>query len=69
MGNHYWQRSDKDPSGIPDKKWSDYPICIRYICQAISYKEKYGNARRKWPLTSYQEVESDKKVVNLSEFL
>lgn len=68
MGNHYWRRTEGDPSGSPDKKWSDYPICIRYILQAVGYKEKYEGGRKKWPLTSYQDVEPKRKVVDLSKF-
>jgi len=53
LRNHYWvQRADG--TGTPDPKWSDYPICIRYIIQGKSRKAKNRMRRKakKWPLTS-----------------
>jgi len=62
MSNHYWKRSEGNPQGKPDSKWSDYPICIRYLLQDLGRKEK--DQRKKWPLTSYQKEEK-KNVVDL----
>jgi hypothetical protein len=52
--NHYWQKLP-DGTGKPDPKWSDYPICVRYIVQQKSRKAKKGMFRRafQWGLTSY----------------
>jgi hypothetical protein len=52
---HYWVQR-KDGSGEPDSKWSDFPICLRYILQRKSRKVKKGMFRRNkynWGLTSY----------------
>lgn len=54
MRNHYWVKRP-DGSGDPDPRWSDYPICIRYIIQQKARKAKKGMVRRnkQWGLTSY----------------
>lgn len=54
MKNHYWVQQS-DGTGKPDPKWSDFPICIRYIVQQKSRKAKSGMFRRrkKWPVVSY----------------
>lgn len=54
LRNHYWMKKPDD-TGKPDPKWSDYPICVRYIVQQKSRKAKKGMFRRKrkWGLTSY----------------
>ena len=54
MRNHYWL-VDAAGNGKPDPKWSDYPICVRWIVQAKARKAKHGMRRRvrDWPLTSY----------------
>lgn len=49
MRNHYWTEDGK-----PDPKWSDYPICLRYILQrkgrrTTPMQRKTGG---RWPLTS-----------------
>jgi len=64
MNNHYWKRSRDNPMGKPDPKWSDYPICIRYLLQDLGKTEREG---KKWPLVSYQ-TEEKKNVVNLERF-
>ena len=62
MSNHYWKRSEGNPMGKPDAKWSDYPICIRYLLQDLG---KGDSEKKKWPLASYKDVESGKKTMNL----
>jgi hypothetical protein len=54
MKNHYWLKLP-DGTGKPDPKWSDYPICIRYIVQqkSRSAKKKMIRRQKKWGLTSY----------------
>ena len=50
--NHYWVKRD----GSPDPKFSDYPICLRYILQSKSRKIKKNmekTGKSKWDLTSY----------------
>ena len=51
MENHYWKRGT-DGVGRPDGRWSDFPICIRYILQEIGSKKNKRN-HKKWPLHSY----------------
>lgn len=53
--NHYWVKKP-DGSGTPDPKWSDYPICVRYIVQQKSRRAKKSMIRggkRSWPICSY----------------
>jgi hypothetical protein len=52
--NHYWERN-ADGTGKPDRKWSDYPICLRYIMQQ-KRKHSKGHKRRKWGITSYDHM-------------
>lgn len=65
MTNHYWKRSSEDPMGSPDKKWSDFPICIRYILQDLGKKDK--GRQKKWPLVSYQ-TEEKRNIIDLSRW-
>ena len=69
MSNHYWKRTEGRPMGVPDPKWSDFPICIRYILQDMGRKDKAGTKRRKYPLVSYQEDEPKRRTVDISGFL
>ena len=62
MGNHYWKRGE-DGVGKPDPKWSDYPICVRYVVQEIGWKESKN--RKKWPLVSYQ-TDNKPKTIDVS---
>ena len=52
LRNHFWTSEGK-----PDPKWSDYPICLRYILQRKARRLKKGmmrtNRRQKWPYVSY----------------
>ena len=55
---HYWIQK-KDGSGEPDGKWSDFPICLRYILQRKARKVKkgmYKKNQRNWGLTSYDGI-------------
>lgn len=68
LSNHYWKKfrkSDGSLTGKPDDKWSDYPICIRYILQEIGRKQESKYRRRKWPLVSYEEADNDKRTIDL----
>jgi len=56
MKNHFWKKKE-DGTGIPDPKFSDYCINVRYHLQPKSRRidksvENRGN-RFEWPLTSY----------------
>ncbi|MDY6856722.1 MAG: phage terminase large subunit [Thermodesulfobacteriota bacterium] len=55
LRNHYWARKGEAIKGEPDPKWSDYPVCLKYILQSKSRKIKKGMERKrpKWGLTSY----------------
>lgn len=63
LGNHYWKRGE-DGKGKPDPKWSDYPICVRYILQDLGQK-KHKNRKRKWGYTSYQTPDERKNIIQL----
>ena len=65
MGNHYWKR-DATGKGKPDPKWSDYPICIRYILGEVGWKSKHR--QKKWPLNSYQTPKTTRQSINLEGF-
>lgn len=65
LDNHYWKRG-ADGKGTPDDKWSDYPICVRYILQELGFKHIRRN-RRKWPIQSFEEKEK-RNVINLDRF-
>ena len=67
MNNHFWQRA-ADGTGKPDPKWSDYPICIRYILQEVGWKRKDAGRNKSWPLTSYGNVKDKRYVVNVGDF-
>ena len=55
MKNHYWQkRGESQP--VPDSKFNDYCVGLKYILQEKSRKlRKRGQGRysSQWPLTSY----------------
>uniref|UniRef100_A0A6M3XB43 Terminase n=1 Tax=viral metagenome TaxID=1070528 RepID=A0A6M3XB43_9ZZZZ len=64
--NHYWKRGE-DGKGKPDPKWSDYPVCIKYLCQ--EYGQSAGRERRsKWPLTSFGDQKSKPRVIDISRW-
>lgn len=56
FNNHYWKRTQDNPGGSPDKKWSDYPICVRYLLQDLGRKDK--GKKKKWPLVTYDTNET-----------
>ena len=67
MSNHYWKRTEGSPQGKPDPKWSDYPICIRYILQDLGRKDK--SQRKKLPLVSYQPDRSKRPTIDLGKWV
>lgn len=70
VDNHYWKRMEGKPKGTPDPKWSDYPICIKYIIQAVGTKWKdKGQQKKKWPLTSYAKPESNRQIIDLGRLM
>ena len=69
MGNHYWKRTGEDPKGTPDPKWSDFPICVRYILQEVGMKYRPHEQRKKWPLTSYGDIEPKRKTIDLGRLV
>jgi hypothetical protein len=56
MKNHYWvKKGDQDP--VPDTKFNDYCVGVKYILQAKSRKlRKRGQGRysKQWPLTAWE---------------
>jgi hypothetical protein len=56
MKNHY-NVAHKDGTAEPDPKFSDYPVCLKYIMQHKSRKIKKNQDKQgqhsKWPLTSF----------------
>jgi hypothetical protein len=69
MGNHYWKRGKENPIGKPDPVWSDFPICVRYILEAVGRKYSGGRHKTKWPLNSYQDVEPKRNIVDISHII
>jgi hypothetical protein len=53
LNNHYWVRG-QDGKGKPDPKWSDYPICVRYILQEVGWKHYDKRRQNKFPIRSYE---------------
>ena len=59
LRNHYWVKKDEADIGVPDPKWSDYAICVRWILQPKARKAKQGmNTKRGarggfWPVVSF----------------
>lgn len=66
LGNHFWKRRE-DGRGEPDPKWSDFPVCLRYIVEAIGSKS--GGDRKRWPLTSYQTVQPKRPTIDVSRWM
>ena len=50
LKNHYWKKSKVTGKAEPDAKWSDFPICVRYILQEIGSKHK--KEKKSWPSRS-----------------
>lgn len=69
MGNHYWKRTGDDMQGKPDPKWSDFPICVRYILQEVGMKYRPKEQRKKWPLTSYEDTKPKKTIIDLGRVI
>jgi hypothetical protein len=67
LGNHYWKRGE-DGIGKPDPKWSDYPICMRYIVQEIGWKFQ-GRGRKKLPYYSFQAKPKTRERIELGRYL
>ena len=67
LGNHYWKRGE-DGKGKPDPKWSDYPICMRYILQELGWKHT-NRRKKKWPVYSFGSVEPKRQAIDLSNFM
>jgi hypothetical protein len=67
MVNHYWVRG-ADGKGKPDPKWSDYPICVRYILGEIGMTRKVGK-REKLPYVSYSKQDKASATFNLGRLL
>jgi len=65
MKNHYWKRGKEDPKGKPDPKWSDYPICVRYILQELGWK--HDRKRKKvWPKYSFGQLKAEKQIYQVN---
>jgi len=66
--NHYWKRAG-DGIAKPDPKWSDYPICVRYIIQEIGLHRKNKGRRTNWPLQSFKKQETGRKTIDLGRYV
>lgn len=66
LTNHYWKRGE-DGIGKPDPKWSDFPVCLKYIVNGVYRRNAavYGKYRNVFPLQSFKPVEKRKKTVSL----
>jgi hypothetical protein len=62
LRNHYWKRGE-DGVGKPDPKWSDYPICLRYILQEVGWTRT--KRKNKWPLQSFRTRKPQREIYNL----
>ena len=65
FSSHYWVRKE-DGTGRPDPKFSDLPICVRYVVQAVSGVAKKD--RKRWPLVSYP-TSQEKGATDLSRWV
>ncbi|MFX0194520.1 MAG: hypothetical protein ACFFCW_00235 [Candidatus Hodarchaeota archaeon] len=65
LKNHYWKRGE-DGVGKPDPKWSDYPICVRYILQEVGQRAKRFD---RWPLQSFKKQRSRHMVYDLGRYV
>ncbi len=66
LTNHFWKRSPESGKAVPDPKWSDFPITIRYIVQEVGWKDRQKSHRkRRWPLASYHEKGPERPTINL----
>ena len=66
LENHYWKRNT-DGVGKPDPKWSDYPICMRYILQELGWKHTQ-QSKKKWPLQSFKQPDGT-RTVDVSNYM
>ncbi len=66
LTNHFWKRGE-DNVGVPDPKWSDYPITVRYILQEVGWKRKMGE--KKWPLQSFQTIKPERQIYDLGKYV
>ncbi|MFH2032633.1 MAG: hypothetical protein ABIJ40_18705, partial [Bacteroidota bacterium] len=67
LGNNFYARGE-DGKGKPDPKWSDYPICLRYILGETSWAHIPKHKRSKWPLQSFRKMKSEKKAYDLGHW-
>lgn len=65
MNNHYWKRTGDNPRGKPDPKWSDYPICVRYILQELGWKHA-KKKKKQWPKYSFGQVQQKRQVYQVN---
>jgi len=73
LKNHYWLRKG-DSIPVPDPKFSDYCINLRYILAPKSSKIKKNMDQRKenpWPLVSYEKFAREKRtdLTGLSRYI
>uniref|UniRef100_A0A6H2A0U8 Terminase n=1 Tax=viral metagenome TaxID=1070528 RepID=A0A6H2A0U8_9ZZZZ len=67
LGNNFYARSE-DGKGKPDPKWSDYPICLRYILGETSWAHIPKHKRSKWPLQSFKKQKSTRQTYDLGRW-
>jgi len=67
LKNHYWKRGE-DGIGKPDAKWSDYPICLRYIIQDEGTKRR-GRRPGRWPLQSFKKHKEQRRTYDLGMYI
>lgn len=66
LTNNYWKRNEAGV-GVPDPKWSDYPVCIRYILQEMGWK-KHRSRKAKWPIQSFMGRKSHRQMYDVGRF-
>jgi len=67
LRNHYWKRGE-DGVGKPDPKWSDYPVCLKYILQEVGLKRQKNRRNNKWPTVSYGRPEVRRPTIDLGRY-
>lgn len=53
----------------PDPRWSDFPICVRYILQEVGMKYRPREQRKEWPLTSYEDIKPKRTIIDLGRWV
>ena len=67
LSNNFYARGE-DGRGRPDPKWSDYPICLRYLLGELSWKHTFKRKHSKWPLQSFKKQKETRQTYDLGRW-